>query len=167
MYTSITYYRRNKIRPEKKSEVKWTEQFNKENFDWKIKCTTSLQATKDIKLQNCNYKFLMRIIPTNKYLLKCNIVHTTLCDFCSLDIETLNRPFWECIHVQHFRTTLSILLQEYNVHIQFNLRYILLGITGKSNRNSIKNYIILLGKYFIFKNKYQKQQPYLLRFKSY
>ena len=51
---------------------------------------------------------------------------------------------------------------------QFKLRYILLGITGK-NRTEIqlKNYIILLGKYFIFKSKYQKQQPNLLRFKSY
>ena len=98
----ITYYK-NKISPEKKSEVKWTEQFNKENPDWKLIYTTSLQATKDI----------------NKY----------------------------------------------NVHTQFNLRYILLGIRGKSNRNSIKKLHNLLGKYVIFKSKYQKQQPNLLRFK--
>ena len=159
---------KNKIRPEKKSEVKWTEQFNEENLDWKLIYTTSLQATKDIKLQNFNYKFLMRIIPTNRYLLKCNIGHTALCDFCSMDIETLNHLFWECIQVQHFWTNLSILLQEYNVHIKFNLRYILLGITGKNlTEIQLKNYIILLGKYFIFKSKYQKQQPNLLRFKSY
>ena len=71
-----------------------------------------------------------------------------------MDIETLNHLFLECIQVQHFWTNLSILLQEYNVHIKFNLRYILLGITGK-NRTEIqlKNYIILLGKYFIFKSK--------------
>ena len=110
----------------------------------------------------------MRIIPTNRYLLKCNIGHTALCDFCSMDIETLNHLFWECIQVQHFWTNLSILLQEYNVHIKFNLRYILLGITGKNlTEVQLKNYIILLGKYFIFKSKYQKQQPNLLRFKSY
>ena len=146
---------KNKIRTEKKSEVKWTEQFNEENLDWKLIYTTSLQATKDINLQNFNYKFLMRIIPTNRYLLKCNIGHTALCDFCSMDIETLNHLFLECIQVQHFWINLSILLQEYYVHIKFNLRYILLGITGK-NRTEIqlKNYIILLGKYFIFKSKY-------------
>ena len=127
---------KNKIRPEKKSEVKWTEQLM---LDWKLIYTTSLQATKDIKLQNFNDKFLMRIIPTNRYLLKCNIGHTALCDFCSMDIETLNHLFWECIQVQQFWTNLSILMQEYNVHIKYNLRYILLGITGKkSNRNSIK-----------------------------
>ena len=64
--------------------------------------TTSLQATKDIKLQIFNYKLLMHIIPTNKYLLNCNIGHTALRDFCSMDIETLNHLFWEGIHVQHF-----------------------------------------------------------------
>ena len=160
--------RKNKICQEKKSEEKWTEQFNEENPDLKLIYTTSLQATKDIKIQFFNYNFLMRIIPPNRYLLKCNIWHTALCDFCSMDIETINHLFWECIHVQNFWTNLSILLQEYNVHIQFNLRYKLLGITGK-NRTEIqlKNYIILLWKYFIFKSKYQKQQPNLLRFKSY
>ena len=76
----------------------------------------------------------MCIIPTNRYLLKCNIVHTALCDFCSMDIETINHLFWECIHVQNVWTNLSILLQEYNVHIQFNLRYILFGITGKNRK---------------------------------
>ena len=44
----------------------------------------------------------MRSFPTKKYLLMCNIEHTELCDFCSMDIETLNHLFWECIHVQQF-----------------------------------------------------------------
>ena len=93
---------KNKISPEKKSGVKWTEQFNEENLDWKLIYKTSLQATKDIKLQNVNYKFLMRIISTNRYLFKCIIGHTALYDFCSMYMETLNHLFWECIHVQHF-----------------------------------------------------------------
>ena len=151
----ITSYRKNKICPEKKSEVKWTEQFNEGNLDWKLIYTTSLQAMKDIKLQNFNYKFLMRIITKNRYLLKCNIWHTALCDFCPMDIETINHLFWEYIRVHNFLTNIFIFLQEYNVNIQFNLRYILLGITGKNRTEvQLKNYIILLGKYFIFKSKY-------------
>ena len=62
----------------------------------------------------------MRIIPTNRFLLKCNIGHTTLCDFCSMEIETLDHLFWECIHVQLFWANLSTLLQDYNVFIHFN-----------------------------------------------
>ena len=112
---AYTLLQKMKIRPDKKSETKWTEQFNYENINWKTIYTTSLKATKDIKLQNFNYKFLMRIIPTNKFLLKCNIGHTALCEFCSMEIETLNHLFWECIHVQHFWTNLSVFLQEISI----------------------------------------------------
>ena len=65
-------------------KVSWIKRMIEADYDsilnWKLIYTTSLQATKDIKLQNFNYKFLMRIIPTNRYLLKCNtcIGHTTL-----------------------------------------------------------------------------------------
>ena len=64
--------------PDKKSETKWAEQFHDENLNWNTIYTSSLWATKDIKLQNFNYKFLMRIILPNRFLLKCNIGHTTL-----------------------------------------------------------------------------------------
>ena len=40
---------------------------DEEDLDWKIIYPTSLQATKVIKLQNCSCKFLMCIIPTNRY----------------------------------------------------------------------------------------------------
>ena len=56
----ITCHRKkNRIRPDKKSETKWIEQFDEENLNWKTIYTTSLKATKDIKLQNFNYTFLM------------------------------------------------------------------------------------------------------------
>ena len=79
--------------PDKKLQTKWTEQFHDENLNWKTIYTSSLRAAKAIKLQNFNFKFLMRIIPTNRFLLKCNIGHTTLCDFCSMEIETLDHLF--------------------------------------------------------------------------
>ena len=85
-----------------------------------------------------------------------------------MEIETLNHLFWECIHVQQFLTNLPVFLQEYNLLIQFNLRNVMLGIMEGTNITEIqiKNFIILHGKYFIFKTKYQKQLPTLIRFKS-
>ena len=155
MYT--TYYRKKRKHPDKKLETKWTEQFLDEILNWKTIYTSSHRGIKDIKLQNFNYKFLIGIIPTNRFLLKCNIGHTTLCDFCSMEIETLDHPFWECIHAQLFWTNLSTLLHDYNVFIHFNLRNIMLGITEGTYQTEvqIKNFINLLGKHFIFKNKYK------------
>ena len=80
----------------------------------------------------------MRVIPTNKFVLKCNIGHTTLCNFCSMEIETLDHLFWECIYVQLFWTNLSTLLQNYNVFIHFNLRNIMLGIRKGTNQSEVQ-----------------------------
>ena len=34
----------------------------------------SFSCTVDVKLRNFNYKYLMRIIPNNRYMFKCNLV---------------------------------------------------------------------------------------------
>ena len=62
-----------KLPSERKSEQKWIEQFSAENPSWNNIYTSRVQATKDVRLQNFQYKCLMRIIPTDKHLLKCNI----------------------------------------------------------------------------------------------
>ena len=159
-----------KLPPERKSEQKWIEQFSDENLNWKYNIYTSrLQATKDVRPQNFQYKCLMRIILTNKYLLKCKIKETALCEFCSMEIETINHLFWECNHAQHFWTNLAMFLLRHNITINFNLKYFTFGITERTNfiETKVKKFIILLGKYFIFKNKYQGTQPTLEHFKLY
>ena len=55
-----------------------------------------------------------------------------------MEIEKLYHLFCKYIHVQHSWSDLSILLQDYNAFIQFNLRYILLGLTEGTNRTEIQ-----------------------------
>ena len=76
-----------------------------------------------------------------------------------MEIETLNHLFWECIHY-------SILgLNSNFTGIQcinpIQLKNTMLGITEGTDITEIriKNFIIMLGKYFFFKIKYQKQHP--------
>ncbi|MCG7875526.1 MAG: reverse transcriptase domain-containing protein [Candidatus Thiodiazotropha endolucinida] len=161
-----SFLRNKQMSIERKSELKWNDIFINENLNWKIIYTIAIYATNDIKLRNFQYKYLMRIIPTNTFLLKCNIASSALCDFCLMDIESINHLFWECRHVQHFWMDLSNLLQECNLDLALNLKTITFGITHglKKLDTQVKNYIILLGKYYIFKNKYQKkyQQLYTL-----
>ena len=94
--------------------MKSEQKMDKTIWRWRSKLdqiyTNRLQATKDIRLQNFQYKYLMRIIPTNKYLLKCKIGETALCEFCTMEIETINNLFWECNYVQLFWATLTTFL---------------------------------------------------------
>ena len=158
-----------KLPPERKSEQKWIEQFSDEKLNCNSIYTSRLQATKDVRLQNFQYKCFMRIIPTNSNLSKCKIKETASCEFCSMEIETINHLFWECNHVQHVWTNLTMFLLRHNITINFCSKYVTFDITERTNciETQVKNYIILLEKYFIFKNKYQETQPTLEHFKLY
>ena len=53
---------------------------------------TVFKSMNDIKLRNFQYKYIMRIVPTNQFLTKCNIVGSALCEFC-MEIETVSHLF--------------------------------------------------------------------------
>ena len=118
----------------------WVEQFWDENLDWKIIDSVSLTSTKDIKLQNFQYKLLMRIIPSNKFLLKCHIEDSALCDFCSANIQTLNHlhVFWECTKVQYFWAETLNFLKACNIAITFCLKTITFGITSLMDNRKLR-----------------------------
>ena len=159
-----------KLTPEMKSEQNWIEQFGDEGLNWNKIYTNRLQATNDIRLQNFQYKCLMRIIPTNKHLLKCKIGETALCEFCTMEIETINHLFWECNYEQHFWANLTtFFFLRYNITMHFSLKYATFGITERAHciETQVKNFIIFLRKYFIFKNKCFKTQPTKAHIKVY
>ena len=76
------------------SQEKWSTIFD--NLKWDIIYSNTFIASIDVKLRNFQYKYLFRIIPTNKRLFLQNIVNSNLCDFCSMDIESIQHLFWEC-----------------------------------------------------------------------
>ena len=152
-----------------KSEIKWNEQFSNEHLHWKHIYLATFKSTNDIRLRSFQYKFLMRIIPSNQFSAKCQIVNSSLCEFCNMEIETFLHLFWECTCIQQFWASLSDFLNLCDINININLKTISFEvIQSNSNRNVIiQNFIIYLGKYFIFQNKQRKQIPNIQHFKSY
>ena len=86
----------NEIKP----HLKWEEVFN--NLNWQNIHSLPFKSTIDTKLRSFQYKYIMRILPTNKFLTKCNIISSSLCDFCDRQPETLEHLFWECHFVRAF-----------------------------------------------------------------
>ena len=98
-----------------KAQLKWELNFPENRFDWKKYIYTVIfDNCKDNKLQNFQYNFVHRNIATNKYLLKCKYVPSSLCSFCNMAIETLDHLFWECFTLQYFWNKLFDLLSQYN-----------------------------------------------------
>ena len=98
----------------------------------------------------------MRIVPTNQFLTKCNIVGSALCEFCSMEIETVSHLFWECAHVQQFWTSVADLLRVCDSNINITVKTITFGSKPKCDAIVI-NFIIFLAKYSIFQNKQNKK----------
>ena len=165
----IYQYILNKQTPNNKAEQKWNTKFDNGNLNWKRIYTNTMTATKDIKFINFQYKYIMRIIPINKFLLKCNIADSALCKFCNIEIETTDHLFWQCIHIQTFWAKFSDFLTEHNIEAHLTLYTVSFGLIFSIGKSEIKlkNFLILLGKYFIYRGKCTKTIPTIIQFKTY
>ena len=61
------------------------------------RCLNVDNHTKDLQ-----YKILYRIVPTNKLLYKMHKVNSNMCDFCNIQIDTIEHALWECVVVKSF-----------------------------------------------------------------
>ena len=150
-----------------KSEHKWNIVFEDENLNWNQIYTMSLKCTIDQKLRNFQYKFLMQIVRTNDFLLKCNLVQSNLCDFCNMNIETVKHLFWECVFTQHFWNELANVLNAQNLNISITFRTMTFGVIKSNYKQYMINHVILSAKYFIYICKLQKTLPIIYHFKRY
>ena len=149
------------------SEFKWKNLFEGKEIKWKQTYTGAFEITTDTKLRNFQYKFLMRLIPTNKYLYMCQLTSSNLCDFCTMYIESIEHLFWECPIVQNLWVNICNYLRSLGIEVSLNLFDICFGKQTNSNYESCVNFIILLCKYFVFKMKYMKVTPTFDIFKNY
>ena len=143
-----------------KPHLKWEEVFN--NLHWKNIHSLPFKSTIDTKLRSFQYKYIMRILPTNQFLSKCNII--SLCDFCNRQPETLDHLFWECHFVRAFWIHNFCIANNQTFYLCYET--ISFGLYNSSSFNLL-NCIILLAKYFIFRSKYLKTIPSVSAFIPY
>ena len=144
-----------------KAQHKWELNFPENRFDWKNIYSAIFDICKDNTLQNFQYNFVHRNIATNKYLLKCKYVASSLCSFCNMAIETLDHLFWECSITQYFWNKLFDLLSQYNFNDIKNKFHILLY-----SRDRLLSYIYMFAKYYIYQCKFKNIIPNIESFKT-
>ena len=148
-----------------KPHIKWETEVG--NINWKIVHTLPFQSLIDTKIRAFQYKYVMRIVPNNKFLYKCNISNTSLCDFCTMHVETNKHLFWECQYSRAFWTDLEVFLTGNQITLKLDYTIISLGYTEWSSSSYFLNFILIYAKYFIFKNKYSNTIPSFANFKNY
>ena len=140
---------------------------NIENIPWKVIYKTQIKSTNDVSLRNFQYKYVNRIVPTNKYLYRCKLVNSNLCDFCQEHIETHEHLFWECRKIQDMWSQLKSLLELNNNNIILNYQNISFGYDEQIECKLIINYLILVMKFFIHSMKCRNSIPNFASFLNY
>ena len=151
-----------------KQESKWEQIMSsyEHSIDWKHAYLTPFKATIDNNLRNFQYKIRHRILPTNAYLYKCNLIASSLCTFCSSFKETIIHVLYECNSVQPIWRELTLFLISKQLQIDLNVNDILFGTTKGGSNNQVINYIIFLMNSYIFSTKSRTEKPNFEIFKN-
>ena len=138
---------------------KWGAELNLgPNFCWKKILTFPFSLVKDTNLRWFQFRIIHRFLGTNSLLCKMGIKTDNKCSFCNREKETIKHLFWDCEYVQDFWETVILLLAE-NCGLEtvtFNICDILFG---NPKSDDILNKIILWGKKYIFRCKYEGNTP--------
>ena len=119
-------------------------------------------TTIDTQLRWFQSRLLHRILPTAKYLSMCNIIQSSQCRFCNSEVETLTHLFWECTTAHIFWRDLLQLIKSkcFNcTNLTFNEKLILFGTAPNIITDNPMDFIILFGKFYLYKCALQEVMP--------
>ena len=144
---------------------KWNVSFNFDLSQWNAIFQAPFISLRESKVQYFQFRFIHRILGTNKLLWRMNLRENSLCSFCGIQDETLDHLFWECPVVSNFilDTEQEILGQQFILSKQdFYFGY-------KTMSKHPYNFLIFHMKNFIYQKKMAEEhlvkKDFLYRFK--
>jgi hypothetical protein len=141
--------------------AKWKLKF--ENMEWRKAFNICYLSTKDVQIRWFQVRLLHRILPSEKRLHTLKIVESPNCNICKLDeIQTIQHLFWECNIVQLFWNEFIQTLKTKCSHcsqLNLNENIVLFGFETNIITDPVFDYLIILGKFYIYKCKLESANP--------
>ena len=145
---------KNHISPDELPALKeWNRILDRSEINWSLILENIFKSiTNNNKLIQFQYKLLMRIISTCKYMrYKMKIVKDNgRCSLCDQSLETLEHIFLSCSHTKAFCDKLKCFNQN-NIDREFRDRKKMYFVLC-NHSNSVINYFNLTAKWYISKN---------------
>ena len=127
----------------------------------------SFVTTKSSKVQWFQYRIIHRILGTNEFLFKIRQKDNDKCIFCKEFTETIQHIFWTCPKISELWELLSLwIFEKTQIELPLNLDIVLLGNLQKTDMNNIRNLIILLSKYYIYKTKMKEERVNIIALRN-
>ena len=135
---------------------KWSAELdNFNNYNWRNIWRMPWVSVRETKLSYFQFRFLHRILPTNRLLTLMGKVNSNMCSFCDKEVETLNHLFWACSYTSKF--ILDVELKVLKRQFFFTKDDIFFGFRNQSSHPY--NFLIVHLKYYIFSKKMQEKLP--------
>jgi hypothetical protein len=150
------------------SEIKWNEKlpFIIDENMWTIIYTNDRHVTSDTYVLNLQYKITHRILACNKNLHTWKIKQSKDCDNCK-EVDTIEHFLVQCNDTytmwQHIFNWWAANMEAW---FQLDTYEIIFGVPNEFNEPIVNqvNFIILYGKYYIYRNKKKNKPMHLYEF---
>ena len=120
---------------------------------FKRMCTDIYAVTNIPKLRSFQYRLVHRAIILNSHLFHWKIVSSNECSFCHTDKETFSHIFVECAVVKEIWEKLLVHMEMYSLDKPNFSRFNVLFNKLHSKSNHVFNFICLLFKAYIYKQR--------------
>ncbi len=145
---------------------KWKNDIHINDEMWPNLFTVALKSALDIPTRSFQYLLLHRRLPTNKFLHRIGLINSPNCTFCKENVESLLHLFYECEQVKRFWTHVENFM---NIICDSDLSLTKFSIIFGCNifdPDPFINYIILLGKSYIYRKRYSGSRLIFHEFKG-
>ena len=129
---------------------------------------TPLKFTIESQLRVFRYKILNNILYLNSRLYKKGYAKSPLCSLCKRENETVSHLFCNCTFTQQLWKKLQAWVRGYLVLPALEPSIVILVVWNTENENNVLvDHVVLLFKYFVYKNRTNKHAINIHALKKY
>lgn len=135
--------------------AKWNATFSFSEENWSVIYKIPFIALSETKIQYFQFRFLHRVLGTNRLLSLMNTNNSSLCTFCKIETETIEHLFWNCYVTSSFLLDCEQLF--FGRQFILTKRDFFFGYNLELNHPM--NFFILHCKYYVYSCKLNTSPP--------
>ena len=135
---------------------KWMQEFGFIDTDEYKHYNKIISSVKEIKLKDFQFKVINKILVTKSFLYRINKTDNNICEYCNQQTETIYHLFVECEIVKQFWNELQLWLNTHST-LTLNLDGKQIIFSNQDRRNTIRNYLSIIAKHYIYTTKFTQK----------
>ena len=142
------------------ASTKWSNLYT--DLNWEKIFTKIYITTGDVQLRWFQFRLIHRLLPTQRFLYLRKLKEDPICNFCNENEQTLDHLFYDCSKISTFWENLVSDFKSKCNHcdnLTLSKKLVIFGVANNFYSDKVFDLIILIAKFFIYKNKLDNSIP--------